>query len=66
MSRAGSKEHTARTKREDKVREFMNSEDWAPTRLPEMREYLEALDKHRGNSFYETFPEMAGIFRDIS
>ena len=29
MSRAGSKEHTARTKREDKVREFMNSEDWA-------------------------------------
>ena len=45
---------------------FMKSEDWAPTRLPEMREYLEALDKHRGNSFYETFPEMAGIFRDIS
>ena len=44
---------------------FMKSEDWAPTRLPEMREYLEALDKHRGNSFYETFPEMAGIFRDI-
>lgn len=29
MSRAGSKEHTARTKREDKVREFMNGEDWA-------------------------------------
>ena len=29
MSRVGSKEHTARTKREDKVREFMNSEDWA-------------------------------------
>jgi len=29
MSRAGSKEHTARTKREDKVREFMNSDDWA-------------------------------------
>ncbi len=45
---------------------FMKSEDWAPTRLPEMREYLEALDKHRGNSFYETFPEMAGIFNDIS
>ncbi len=45
---------------------FMKSEDWAPTRLPEMQEYLEALDKHRGNSFYATFPEMAGIFRDIS
>ena len=29
MSRAGSKEHTARTKREDKVREFMNSDDWS-------------------------------------
>ena len=29
MSRAGSKEHTARTKREDKVREFMNGKDWA-------------------------------------
>ena len=28
MSRAGSKEHTARTKREDKVREFLNSDDW--------------------------------------
>ena len=28
MTRADSKVHTARTKREDKVREFMNSEDW--------------------------------------
>jgi hypothetical protein len=28
MTRAGSQTHTARTKREDKVREFMNSEDW--------------------------------------
>ena len=28
MTRAGSQIHTARTKREDKVREFMNSEDW--------------------------------------
>ena len=28
MTRAGSKIHTARTKREDRVREFMNSEDW--------------------------------------
>ena len=28
MTRAGSQIHTAKTKREDKVREFMNSEDW--------------------------------------
>jgi hypothetical protein len=28
MTRAGSKEHTAQVKREDKVREFMNTEDW--------------------------------------
>jgi hypothetical protein len=28
MTRAGSKPHTARTKREDKIREFMNSKDW--------------------------------------
>ncbi len=27
-TRAGSQEHTARTKREDKVREFMNTEEW--------------------------------------
>ena len=27
-TRAGSQEHTARTKREDKVREFMNAEEW--------------------------------------
>ena len=28
MTRIGSKTHTAQVKREDKVREFMNSEDW--------------------------------------
>ena len=28
MTRAGSKTHTAQVKREDKVREFMNTEDW--------------------------------------
>jgi hypothetical protein len=27
-TRAGSQEHTSRTKREDKVREFMNTEEW--------------------------------------
>ena len=28
MSREGSKTHTAQVKREDKIREFMNSDDW--------------------------------------
>lgn len=42
---------------------FMKSEDWS-VRLPEMKDYLEKLDAHRGNSFYETFPEMKDIFKD--
>ena len=28
MTRKGGKTHTAQVKREDKVREFMNTEDW--------------------------------------
>lgn len=40
---------------------FMESEDWS-NRLPEMKEYLETMDKVRGTNFYETFPEMKGIF----
>jgi len=43
---------------------FAKSEDWS-RRLPEMKEYLELLDKQRGTSFYETFPEMKDIFRDV-
>lgn len=43
---------------------FMKSEDWS-NRLPQTKEYLEALDTQRGTSFYNTFPEMAEIFRDI-
>jgi len=43
---------------------FMKSEDWS-NRLPETKEYLEALDKHRGTNFYETFPEMSEIFKDV-
>ena len=39
----------------------MKSEDWSQ-RLPEMKEYLEKIDIHRGISFYETFPEMKDIF----
>lgn len=43
---------------------FMKSEDWS-NRLPETKNYLEELDKHRGNSFYETFPEMKNIFAGV-
>jgi hypothetical protein len=41
---------------------FMKSEDWSQ-RLPEMKDYLEKIDAHRGISFYDTFPEMKDIFR---
>lgn len=43
---------------------FMKSEDWSKTRLPEMKEYLEAIDSYRGTSFYKTFPEMKDIFNE--
>lgn len=42
---------------------FMQSEDWS-VRLPEMKDYLEKIDAHRGTSFYETFSEMKDIFND--
>ena len=41
---------------------FMKQEDWS-IRLPEMQDYLEKVDAHRGTSFYETFPEMKDIFK---
>ena len=41
---------------------FAKSEDWS-NRLPEMKEYLEKLDAHRGTNFYTTFPEMKDIFK---
>jgi len=43
---------------------FAKSEDWS-VRLPEMKEYIELLDAQRGTNFYETFPEMKDIFKDI-
>jgi MoaA/NifB/PqqE/SkfB family radical SAM enzyme len=43
---------------------FMESEDWS-VRLPEMKDYIEKLDVQRNQSFYETFPEMKDIFKDI-
>jgi hypothetical protein len=41
---------------------FMESEDWS-NRLPELKEYIETMDKIRVTSFYETFPEMKDIFK---
>jgi MoaA/NifB/PqqE/SkfB family radical SAM enzyme len=43
--------------------DFMDSEDWS-RRLPEFREYVQLLDKIRGTSFEEVFPEMAEIMRE--
>lgn len=42
---------------------FMKSEDWSQ-RLPEMKDYLEKIDAHRGISFYDTFAEMKDIFKN--
>lgn len=39
---------------------FMESEDWS-RRMPEFREYIQLLDKTRGHSFQEVFPEMAHL-----
>jgi len=39
---------------------FMNSEDWS-NKLPEFKEYIVKMDKIRGTSFKETFPEMASL-----
>lgn len=43
---------------------FAKSEDWS-VRLPEMKEYIELLDKQRGTDFYKTFSEMKDIFKDV-
>lgn len=40
---------------------FMKSEDWS-VRLPELKEYINLVDKTRSLSFRETFPEMKDIF----
>ena len=41
---------------------FMNSEDWS-ARLPETKEYLNLLNKHRG--WHNRFPEVFPILKDI-
>lgn len=42
---------------------FMKSEDWS-VRLPELKEYIEKMDRIRSTSFEKVFPEMAGLFSD--
>ena len=42
----------------------MESEDWS-IRLTELQEYLELCDTQRNTNFYETFPEMKDIFKDV-
>jgi len=51
-------------KRLEGMLSFMESEDWT-VRLPELQEYLELCDKQRNTNFYETFPEMKDIFKDV-
>jgi len=41
---------------------FMKSEDWSQ-RMPEMKEYIELIDRTRDLKFAEVFPEMKDIFR---
>jgi len=49
-------------KRLNGILNFMESEDWSQ-RLPEMKEFLSLCDRQRNNSFSDTFPEMADIFK---
>lgn len=41
---------------------FMNKEDWSE-RLPELREWIQLLDKTRGTDFAKTFPELAVLIK---
>ena len=42
----------------------MNAEDWSQ-RLPEMKEWVQRLEQHRGQVFAEAFPDMTHIFDDV-
>lgn len=41
---------------------FMDKEDWSE-RLPELREWIQLLDKTRGTDFAKTFPELAVLMK---
>ena len=43
----------------------MNAEDWSQ-RLPEMKEWVERLEQHRGQVFAEAFADMTHIFDSLN
>jgi len=51
-------------KRFENIVNFMNAEDWSE-RLPEMKEWVEKLEQHRGQNFAQAFPDMTHIFDSI-
>ena len=51
-------------KRFENLVNFMNAEDWSE-RLPEMKEWVEKLEQHRGQDFAKAFPDMVNIFDSI-
>ncbi len=40
------------------ILQIMNSEDWS-SKIPQLRDYVRALDKTRGTDFYEVFPDLS-------
>ena len=42
----------------DGVVQFMNSQDWSE-KLPQFKNYVDALDRTRGTDFYSVFPELS-------
>jgi len=40
--------------------DFMDKEDWSE-RMPELQEWIKLLDRQRGLSFVDTFPEISGL-----
>jgi hypothetical protein len=40
--------------------DFMDQEDWSE-RLPELKEWVMLLDKHRNLDFKSVFPEMSAL-----
>ena len=51
-------------KRFRNILNFMNAEDWSG-RLPEMKEWVQQLETHRGQNFAAAFPDMTNIFDGI-
>jgi hypothetical protein len=41
---------------------FMDKEDWSE-RLPELKEWIQLIDRTRGTDFAQTFPELASLLK---